>query len=87
LETCEAAFADLANAFAVLALDAFAPFFGVPAGIMSPTACMAFELPVPLEKVSQFAYDRGQLVLFVHACVDQLPHPSDLHLLDDHHQE
>ena len=24
--------------------DAFAPFFEVPPGIMSPTACMAFEL-------------------------------------------
>ena len=51
-------------------------------------------LPVPLDVVSLFADDRGQLVPFYQMSVDLLTHlldlrllASDLHLLDDHHQE
>jgi hypothetical protein len=40
-----------------------------------------------LETVSLFAYDRGELVHVYRRCVDQSPHPPDLHLLNDHHQE
>jgi hypothetical protein len=36
---------------------------------------------MPLEMVSQFAYDRGQLVLVFHISVDLLLHLFDLHLL------
>jgi hypothetical protein len=51
-------------------------------------------LLVPLNMVSLLAYDRGQFLPILRGYVDHLPHclglrrqPSDLHLLDDHHQE
>jgi hypothetical protein len=49
---------------------------------------------MPLDQVAQFADDRGQLVLLFLSLgltflsrVDRLSHPSDLDLLNDHHQE
>jgi len=49
---------------------------------MAPTS-----LPAPFKPVSHFPKDRGELVSFFRACVDQLPHPSDLRLLYGHHDE
>ena len=48
---------------------------------------LPISLPVPLAKVLEFAYDLGQFIPFFRSSVERLPHPSDLHLLDDHHQE
>jgi hypothetical protein len=51
-------------------------------------------LPVPLEMVSQFAYELSQFVSVYQKSVDLLPHlfdlhllAADLHLLNDYHQK
>jgi hypothetical protein len=42
---------------------------------------------LPLDLVTLFPNDRGEHVPLFGARVDQLPHPRDLHLLHDHHQQ
>jgi hypothetical protein len=44
-------------------------------------------LSVPLDLVPLFPYDRGESVPLFDACVDQLRHPCDLHLLHDDHEK
>jgi hypothetical protein len=43
-------------------------------------------LPLPVDPIPQLANDRRQLIRLFRMCVDRLPHPSHLHLLD-HHQD